>query len=196
MPGHGGIEACRRKNQTSVSTAFCALMLAAFRSTRRPSTFDPASIVHPPRHAVLRADGPAVAVADVTPRAASHRNADAGRGGDVPHGGLRVRARLLPGRLQGHAAPLQEVPHRTGARDCGQRSPQDKNQAAPAPADKAAGNGRQQDQQARGRNGPSARPSTSRARDGRLHPQRPGLGPSINARAYQTLLDRAQPTSY
>ena len=51
---------------------------------------------------------------------------------------------------------------RTGAH--GQRSPQDKTNKH------------------RGRNGPSARPSTSRARDGRLHPQRPGRHGRVRGR--------------
>ena len=33
-----------------------------------------------------------------------------------------------------------------------------------------------------GRNGPGARPSTSRARDGRLHPQRPGRHGRVRGR--------------
>ena len=59
-----------------------------------------------------------------------------------------------------------------------------KTQAAPAPTGNGRGQRSPQDKtnKHRGRNGSSARPSTSRARDGRLHPQRPGRHGRVRGR--------------
>ena len=73
------------------------------------------------------------------------------------------KTRTRPGRTGARftrtTVATRTRPGRTGAH--GQRSPQDKH---------------------RGRNGPGARPSTSRARDGRLHPQRPGRHGRVRGR--------------